>query len=73
MIPAIFARAKGLMGQKQCHVFSQGGKRAIILPVQEIAIDFVFFYTTENEELFTFTDNGIFLVEVIIVANMDAE
>ena len=35
----IFARALELMGQKQCCTVSQGAKN---LPVQEIAVDFVY-------------------------------
>jgi len=55
-------------------VVSQEGKRALNLPVQEIAVDFVY---SRQQKIKNFSHLGvmsdIFLVEVIIATNLDAE
>ena len=40
-IPTIFARAQGLMGLRQCHGVSQGADKRKILPMEEIAVEFI--------------------------------
>ena len=71
-IPTIFARAQGLMGLRQCHGVSQGADKRKILPMEEIAVEFIVLDNKKRRHFHLKDDNVKIWVEVIIVSFLHA-